>query len=248
MGDIVKLTLILLIVSSIAGFTIALTYNQTKEMIDEQKAKTQQNALEQVFPKGTIIEEDNSATIIDDTYWIGKNNNQIIGYAFKGSNTGYSSDIKFIVGVDFEGTIFGLTVMEQLETPGLGTRTQEVVSKKYIWNGLFSKEKKDTPWFTKQFSGINIFKKIEIDKAKEWHKMADDEKSSLMSANKISGLTGATISTYAVSSGVKKCAASNLVSIKKNTAKAENTIDIEKNTTNVDTTETVSDSVHIEQE
>ncbi len=205
MGDILKLTMVLLIVSFVAGLAIAITNQQTYAKIEEQKALAQQEALAQVFPEGTDISEETKESL-PAPYWIGKKDGQVIGYAFKGEGAGYSGSIKFIVGIDENGSILGLSVLSQTETPGLGDRVQEVVSKKYIWNGLLGEKEKDSPWFTKQFKRIDVTKDIGIDKSKEWHVMSDQEKQTLLEDNNVSCLTGATISTRAVTKGIKKFA------------------------------------------
>lgn len=215
MLDTLKLTFSLLIVSAVAGLAIAITYKQTAEKIEYQKILAEQQALTVVFPEGTGIKKQDATSSLPDPYWVGEKEGAIIGYAFKGSSKGYSSDIEFIVAVNPEGTILGLTVLSQEETPGLGTRVQEVVSKKYLWNGLFGKEEKDTPWFTKQFKGIKVTKDIAIDKSSEWHITDDKGKNALLSNNKITAITGATISTQAMCKGIKQYAYKYLSALKK---------------------------------
>ena len=204
MLDIIKLTFALLIVSAAAGLAIAFTYKQTAEKIENQKILTEQKALLIVFPEGTDIKKQDASVSLPDPYWIGEKEGTIVGYAFKGSTKGYSSDIDFIVAVNSAGVILGLTVLSQEETPGLGTRVQEVVSKKYLWNGLFGEAEKDTPWFTKQFKGINVTKDVTIDDSEEWHIADDESKKVLLNNNNITAITGATISTKAVCKGIKK--------------------------------------------
>lgn len=213
MADVLKLTVVLLIVSAAAGFAIALTNEQTAEKIKLQKILAEEHALQVVFPEGVTITKKKEGT--DQSHWVAEKNGTLVGYALKGAGRGFSSDIKFIVGIDPAGTILGLTILSQTETPGLGTRVQEIVSKSYIWNGLFKKKKKDTPWFTRQFAGITVTNDIGIEKTSEWHTLSDEKKSALLKENKISAITGATISTYAVSSGVKKCTYDHLSGIKK---------------------------------
>ncbi len=215
MGDIFKLAIVLLIIASVAGFAIALTYERTKGKIEEQKLLNEQKSLSAIFPEGTTISEQKGTSSLPD-YWVGKNGEDIIGYAFKGLGKGYSSDIQFIVGINPEGIILGLIVLEQTETPGLGTRVQEVVSTKYIWNAFGGdKEEEIPPWFTTQFKNIDVTKNINIDKSGEWHKLSAEQRDKLLKDNKITALTGATISTNAVKSGVKKYAYEYLTEIKK---------------------------------
>jgi len=208
MGDIIKLSLVLLIVSSVAGLAIALTNQQTADRIAQQKVRAEEHALLEVFPDDVSISKKKRTEELPEDYWIAEKEGGIIGYAFKGSNAGYSSDIQFIVGIDPQGTILGLTILSQVETPGLGDRMLEIVSKDYIWNGLvkkFKEKKTDSPWFTRQFKGITVTRDIGIDKSDEWHKLAQEKQEKLLAANSVTAITGATISTYAVCSGLKKC-------------------------------------------
>ncbi len=215
MADILKLTVVLLIVSAAAGLAIALTNEQTADKIRLQKIRAEENALQIVFPEGVTITKKEDT---EQAYWIAEENGTLVGYALKGAGRGFSGDIKFIVGIDPAGKILGLTVLSQTETPGLGTRVQEIVSKNYIWNGLFKKKEKDSPWFTRQFAGILVTSDIGIEKSSEWHILSDEKKEALLKENKISAITGATISTSAVSSGVKKCTYDHLSGLKKQNA------------------------------
>lgn len=210
MGDILKLGIVLFIVAMAAGFAIALTNNYTKDKIAEQEFLAQQEALKTVFGDGIAIEEKEPSQSIPFTYWIGRKNDSIVGYSFECASRGYSGDIRFIVGVDENGTILGLTVLSQQETPGLGDRVEEVVSKKYLWNGLFAKKDFDTPWFTKQFKGLKADDKIGIDKSAEWHTLSPEQRQALKTKNTVTAITGATISTRAVTNALAKQASENL--------------------------------------
>lgn len=220
MGDTLKLTFALFMVSAAAGLSIAFTYKQTAEKIEYQEALIEQQALTVVFPEGTEIKKQDATSSLPDPYWIGENEGTVIGYAFTGSGKGYSSDIKFIVGIDPKGTILGLTILSQEETPGLGTRVEEIVSDKYIWNGFADKKEKDFPWFTKQFRGVNVTKDIVIDKSSEWHTLSEEKKDDLLNNNSITAITGATISTKAVIKGIKQYAYTYLSVLKSDTNNA----------------------------
>jgi len=209
MSVIAKLSVTLLIVASIAGLAISITNSKTTDKIEFQKKLTEKAALKSLFPDGAkIVSVTDSSKGLN--YWIGKKENSVIGYAFKGSGHGYSSDIVFFVAVDSSGTILGLNVVSQSETPGLGTRTQEVVSKKYLWNFFLSKAEKSKPWFSEQFKGIKTAENIIIKKGIEWDKISPEEQKKLAEGNTITAITGATISTRAVLNGVKKCTQENL--------------------------------------
>lgn len=111
----------------------------------------------------------------------------------------------------------GMKILEQSETPGLGSRVQESISKKYIWNGFFGKKEEGLNWFTKQFEGIDIKKVITINKtAGEWHKLGGEQRNNLLTSNEITAITGSTISTRAVTRGLENQARSYLNAIQGN--------------------------------
>ena len=208
MGDIIKLSIVLFLVASAAGLAIALTNQKTADKIALQKQLAEEQALSKVFPDEVTISKKKQTDEMPEDYWIAEKNGHLVGYSFKGTNAGYSSNIQFIVGIDPQGTILGLTILSQVETPGLGDRMQEVVSKDYIWNGLvkkFKEKKSESSWFTRQFKGITVTEDIGIDKSAEWHKLTQEKQEKLLKENSVTAITGATISTYAVSSGLKKC-------------------------------------------
>jgi Na+-translocating ferredoxin:NAD+ oxidoreductase subunit G len=203
--DIIKLTIALVVISLAAGLAIGLTFTKTRTKIEEQERLTQQSALQSVFPEGITIEMKEGDGELPDNYWAATRDGNLVGYAFQVSSRGYSSNIEFIVGVDTTGTILGVAILSQNETPGLGSRVKEVVSNKYIWNGLFSDEEKKESWFTEQFEGIDVDTSIIVDKSHgEWHALNPETRAELEKKNAITAITGSTISTRAVVSGIEK--------------------------------------------
>jgi len=90
---------------------------------------------------------------------------KVQGYVFIAKKYGYSSVIETMVGMKKDGTITGVRMLSQSETPGLGAKITEVVSDRTISKALkqfFSKEreieKERSPYFTEQFNGCNIYK------------------------------------------------------------------------------------------
>lgn len=203
MKDIIKLTLVITIISVIAALIIAFTFVKTKDTIATGQKQAQEEALKLVVPEGfEISEKTGDDSSVPQQYWVAEKGDEVL-YIFKIASTGYSSNIVYLVSIDTNGGIQGMTVTEQSETPGLGTRVQEVISKKYIWNGLFSEKEKGNAWFTEQFKGINIYNDITIDKSMgEWHKLDETSKASLRDKNGITAITGATVSTIAVARGL----------------------------------------------
>lgn len=217
MGDIIKLTVVLTIVSVTAALAIAFTNSKTKDRILEQQQISEKTALQQIMPPNSDISVVNSTCdSCPPQYWIAQKDSQKV-YAFKVASRGYAADIQYFVSVTAEGKIMGMKILEQSETPGLGSRVQESISKKYIWNGFFGKKEEGLNWFTKQFEGIDIKKVITINKtAGEWHKLGGEQRNNLLTSNEITAITGSTISTRAVTRGLENQARSYLNAIQGN--------------------------------
>ena len=208
MGDLIKLIVVLFVISTFAGLAIAFTSARTTPAIAAQLAAAKQEALKTVLPGCDRIEQRDGTAPLPETYWEGVRGETVVAWAFETAARGYSSDVKLMVSIDTAGTIMGLTVIEQGETPGLGSRTQESISDKYVWNGLFAAERKRPPWFSSQFAGLSTARPIVIDRSGgEWHRMDETRKRALTGANAVTAITGATISTRAVVACVEKKAA-----------------------------------------
>ena len=66
-----------------------------------------------------------------------------------------------LVGIDPAGTIEGIKVIEQAETPGLGARVDEVEARGTLWGriaGMFrgaaAEKEPAQPWFQAQYKGL----------------------------------------------------------------------------------------------
>ncbi|MBN1480590.1 RnfABCDGE type electron transport complex subunit G [candidate division KSB1 bacterium] len=176
MNDILKLGGLLMLITVIAATALAGIYNVTKPRIEAQKALELERALtvalpdapqEAIFP---VQQNDKVA------YYIGyktPDKQDTVGYAFVARGSGYSSVIETMVGVDSAGQILGIKVLSQVETPGLGTKVEEV------------KYGEQDPWFTRQFLNKSA-DQLAVDK----------------DGGDIQSITGATISSRALTNSV----------------------------------------------
>lgn len=176
MKDIIRLGLILLLVTAVAGAALSVVNNITKPRIEEQKRLVTERALVAALPNADKNAID-PVKIADTTkYYIGYKDTSrktIVGYAFVAKGLGYSSTIETMVGVDTAGSILGIKIMEQKETPGLGTKIEAIPYGK------------TTPWFQDQFIG-KIQEGLAVDK----------------DGGEIKSVTGATISSRAVTNSI----------------------------------------------
>ncbi len=139
-----SLTLISLGASAALGFV----NDFTTEPIQKQITAKTVNAIKQVVPEFTnnpVDEVFKVATAEGDSLNVypAKNGEEIIGYAVRSyTNKGYGGYISFMIGFKPDGTIVNINVLEQKETPGLGTK-------------MVPEGTADKPEFKDQFMGKN---------------------------------------------------------------------------------------------
>ena len=96
-----------------------------------------------------------------------------VGWVIKGAGQGFADKIELLVGLNSEGSrITGLFVLEQKETPALGSKIAD----------------KSDPWFRDQFNGKSAAEPTAVTKA-----------SPAEGSNQVAAISGATISSVAVS-------------------------------------------------
>ncbi len=193
MKIILKFAFILFLVNLIAASILAGTYSLTKSRIQKQESMIQEEALKQVMPEtvGDRIEIVKENGVVKYREVFKGSNPEPQGYIYIAKKYGYSSVIETMVGIKKDGTITGVRILSQNETPGLGAKIMEIVSTGTLFSSLkeiFKKEKHSgkmlSPYFTEQFINRNI-KELELSK------------------EGIQAITGATISSRAVLDSIK---------------------------------------------
>jgi len=122
-----SLTLIALVSSALLGFV----YEFTKEPIALSNLNKKLNAIKQVVPEFTNNPNDEMyrlPTGEGDSLEIypAKKDDVIVGYAVNTfTSKGFSGNISLMAGFKPDGTIINISVLEQKETPGLGTKMTE---------------------------------------------------------------------------------------------------------------------------
>ena len=176
MKDIPKFALTLLIVTLIASGSLAWVNNITKPKILKLQTQDLEHGLLNVLPaarKGIIAPVKKQNKIIFYKGYSDRVKKHLIGYAFLVPASGYSSTIRTLVGVDTSGIIVAIQILSQQETPGLGTKCQEIRSGE------------TKPWFQEQFVGKQCTN-ISVNK----------------DGGEIAALTGATITSRAITNAI----------------------------------------------
>ncbi|MBR5676788.1 MAG: RnfABCDGE type electron transport complex subunit G [Paludibacteraceae bacterium] len=118
-----NMVLSLVIISVVAAGALAGVYLLTLGNINAQKKAKQQAAILNVLPQGAEIaepEEVNGLLVYRATL-----NGEPAGAAVQTEEEGFSGPQKIMVGFDAEGNILNYVVLEQTETPGLGSHIEE---------------------------------------------------------------------------------------------------------------------------
>lgn len=180
MKEILKLAGILMLVTAIAATALAFVNMKTKPLIEEQERLATAHSLVIALPIAARNAIHPVKKADETLYYKGyspADTTKLVGYAFVAIGKGYSSDIKTMVGIDTTGKICGIKIISQKETPGLGTKIEEVT---YGDSTLI-------PWFQKQFKD-RVAKELAVDK----------------DGGSIQSVTGATISSRTVANSIRK--------------------------------------------
>ncbi|MFY9398232.1 MAG: RnfABCDGE type electron transport complex subunit G [Desulfomonilia bacterium] len=126
MKEVIRLTAVLTIVSVLAGLSLSYVSEATEEARAYQDRLELLNSLNMVLPEHDN-EPDADALIIDGTtYYVSKKDGEINGIAFAtASDKGYSGKIRVMMGIKPDGEIITIGILEQKETPGLGSKITE---------------------------------------------------------------------------------------------------------------------------
>ena len=122
-----NMVLVLFTITLISSAAVGGVYMITKEPIAQAKVAAVNNALQQVLPEyeATTSQtiEVNSLPIVAHTATVA---GKAVGYAVESiSKNGFGGTVRLMVGFDTKGNIININVLEQKETPGLGTKMTE---------------------------------------------------------------------------------------------------------------------------
>ena len=199
MGSYVRLVITLTAIAAAASFGLSAVYNATHEITEEYKRLETETARIEVLPSegGEYFVETVTDSMLDGrqftyhTAYASEASETIRGYTFTAYGKGYSSTIETIVGVVPDGSISGIKIVEQKETPGLGAKVQEVASRNTLWAVIAGRgvdEAGALPWFQEQY------RYLRTDDLRVVKSPGEDG---------ILAITGATISSDAVTGSVR---------------------------------------------
>ena len=120
-----KLGIILAVFATAACVMLAFVYTGTEKIIAQRQQDDLEAALKELFPAADSFKEtseikssDTSVTI-ESGYAVIKNG-KTAGAVLRLSRASYGGPIKILTGVNIDGSIAGVKIMEHQDTPGLG--------------------------------------------------------------------------------------------------------------------------------
>jgi electron transport complex protein RnfG len=171
-----KMIVVLTVLTMVAGGVLSYWDGITRPRIEAYRLEQLKKAIAEVLPDHESYDEVKADGMI---LYVGKKSNdpEPIGVAFEAIGNGFQGKISIMVGIslDFK-KINAIKILEQLETPGLGTKIVEDPS-----------NKDDRFWFPNQFKNLSTEPQINVVKNIKPAK-----------PNEIQAITGATISSAAI--------------------------------------------------
>jgi len=125
MNRLVHYGAVLLVIAAIAAGLLSSVNTITAPQIEKINKEIVNRARQEVLPEASTFKTEEAVKGGEETFIPGYNEaGELVGYASTVETNGYSGVITFVLGLDTKGTITGLKVTGQSETPGLGTNIE----------------------------------------------------------------------------------------------------------------------------
>mgnify|MGYP000217475317 CR=1 FL=1 len=119
-----NMVMVLFVITLLASAGVGAAHMITEEPIAEARVKATREALKQVLPE--FDETEDTALTVENlpvTVHTASEGGRVVGYAVESmTKNGFSGVIRLMVGFAPDGQILNIRVLEQAETPGLGTK------------------------------------------------------------------------------------------------------------------------------
>ncbi len=160
-----RLILVLLAITVISAALLALVNQVTYQRIAELSAQKLNAAMLEIQPQAeTFLLQEGAEYDLVSGFYLAQKDGETVGYCVETAPNGFGGKMSVLVGLDLEGAVTGVKLVEHSETAGVGTKTED-------------------PTFLSQFVGKS-------------------GSVSVGGADGIDAVSGATISSKAVTSGV----------------------------------------------
>ncbi len=127
MNKIIKPGIVLCVICVVASLILSVAYKTTAGPIAVQEEKIKNEAMLEVLPDAKTFEEIEVTNDTVSSAFVGKDGDTVIGYAIFTNPKGYAPVINMLTGVDPNGVVTGVSIINNEETPGLGANATEPV-------------------------------------------------------------------------------------------------------------------------
>lgn len=133
MAELRRLLIVLTVVAALAGLILAAVESATRAPIAAQRRAEMLRALKSVLPPADnapdtdtvrlVAGRDRKGRDLERTFFRGRQAGVLSGVAFQvTAPDGYGGNIEIMVGVDPQGVVYGVEILQHSETPGLGDK------------------------------------------------------------------------------------------------------------------------------
>lgn len=137
-SNLKNMVLSLFFISAVMAAALGFVYGVTKDPIEKANKQKEIQAIKEVLPPFDNDPTQSDTVINELTFYKGTQKGNVVGYAVKTfTDKAFAGRFDLMVGFKPDGTINNIVVLEQKETPGLGTKMKE-------------------PKFKDQFNNLNI--------------------------------------------------------------------------------------------
>jgi RnfABCDGE-type electron transport complex G subunit len=158
--NILRFIVVLGLVCLLTGGGVAILYAIFKGDLERRENEAREAAVRAVSPAGTMVNLQDPVAgkpFAPDAVYVARDTRgKPAAYIAGGQATGYSSLVKVMVSVRLADlAVERIVVVDQKETPGLGTRVAETRSTQTLWQKLFGAEQPEELFnpFLDQFVG-----------------------------------------------------------------------------------------------
>ncbi len=127
MSDMLRMGAFLFIIAAVAGALLAITESQTAPKILENRLKQLEQARAEVLPLASSFKEikPEDPTKVREYAAGFTENGELAGIVVNVAPKGYAGPIEMVMGLKTDGSISGVKILSQKETPGLGTKLSD---------------------------------------------------------------------------------------------------------------------------
>ena len=125
MKDLIKMIVVLFTICFISAVILSQVNSMTEKPIAEALRAEKLDAIKRVLPEFDNQPDKDVVNAGGKTWYVAKKDGKVVGVAVEASsNSGYSGEIRTMLGIKANGDVSGLEILAHKETPGLGQKIE----------------------------------------------------------------------------------------------------------------------------